>query len=298
MKKIISLITFTFLILFSSVKAEIKIVSTYPYIASITKEIVRDKAQVDHLSTGNLDPHFVVPKPSLSVKLRNADLLIINGAGLEVGWLPPLLNQANNGKINPGSEGFLDLSQFINLIQKSENVSRAMGDVHPEGNPHFHLDPYNIPVISDAITAKLCKLDAQNCSYYQENNKTFKAKWNEKIKHWNSMMEKVKEIKVIEYHRLYDYLLLRYGIIVVDTIEPLPGIPPTSKHLKNLVDKIKTKNVNLILQDVYHPLKPAKFLSEKTGIKYVIIPHDVESVKEAKDIFSLFDEIVNRLAND
>mgnify|MGYP001772783529 CR=1 FL=1 len=278
--------------------AKMKIVATYPYIASITKEIVQDKAQVDYLASGNLDPHFVVPKPSLSVKLRDADLLIINGASLEIGWLPPLLNQANNGKIQPSSPGFLDLSQFVKLIEKPENVSRAFGDVHPEGNPHFHLDPYNIPVISDVITAKLCKLDAQNCQTYENNNKIFKQRFNEKLQQWNGKLAKVKGMKVVEYHKLFDYFLNRYQIVAVGTIEPLPGIPPTAKHLENLLQTIKTEKVSLILQDVYHPLKPAQFLSEKSGVKYVIIPHDVGATQEAKDIFSLFDEIVRRITND
>ena len=276
-------------------KAEIKVVATYPYIASITKEIVKEKAQVDYLASGNLDPHFVVPKPSLSVKLRNADLLIINGAGLEIGWLPPLLNQASNRKINPGSNGFLDLSQYVDLIEKPENVSRAMGDVHPDGNPHFHLDPYNVPIISQVITEKLCKLDSSNCDYYKNNLSDFKKRWNEKLAVWNSKMANLKGVKVYQYHKLFDYFLKRYGIISVDTIEPLPGIPPTAKHLEELILKAKSENVNMILQDVYHPIKPAKYVSEKTGLKIIVLPHDVGAVEEAKDIFSLFDTIVERV---
>ncbi|WP_299238330.1 zinc ABC transporter substrate-binding protein [Sulfurihydrogenibium sp.] len=283
------------LLTFGFVKAEIKVVATYPYIASITKEIVKEKAQVDYLASGNLDPHFIVPKPSLTVKLRNADLLIINGAGLEIGWLPPLLNQASNRKINPGSNGFLDLSQYINLIEKPENVSRAMGDVHPEGNPHFHLDPYNVPIISQVITEKLCKLDGSNCDYYKNNLSDFKKRWNEKLAVWNSKMASLKGVKVYQYHKLFDYFLKRYGIISVDTIEPLPGIPPTAKHLEELILKSKSENVKMILQDVYHPIKPAKYISEKMGLKIVVLPHDAGAVEEAKDMFSLFDTIVERM---
>ena len=283
------------LLTFGFAKAEIKVVATYPYIASITKEIVKGKAQVDYLVSGNLDPHFIVPKPSLTVKLRNADLLIINGASLEVGWLPPLLNQASNRKINPGSIGFLDLSQYINLIEKPENVSRAMGDVHPEGNPHFHLDPYNVPIISQVITEKLCKLDSSNCDYYKNNLSDFKKRWNEKLAVWNSKMASLKGVKVYQYHKLFDYFLKRYGIIYVDAIEPLPGIPPTAKHSEELISKSKSENVKMILQDVYHPIKPAKYISEKTGLKIVVLPHDVGAVEEAKDMFSLFDTIVERM---
>ena len=284
------------LLTFGFAKAEINIVATYPYIASITKEIVKEKAYVDHLASGNLDPHFIVPKPSLSVKLRNADLLITNGAGLEVGWLVPLLNQASNRKINPDSNGFLDLSQYINLIEKPKDISRGMGDVHPEGNPHFHLDPYNVLIISQVITEKLCKLDSPNCDYYKNNLLHFKKRWNEKLSVWDSKMANFKGAKVYQHHKLYNYFLKRYGIISVGTIEPLPGIPPTAKHIGELIQKSKSENVSMILQDVYHPLKPAKYISEKTGLKIVILPHDVGAVQEAKDIFSLFDTIVERIS--
>lgn len=281
---------------FSFAKAEIKIVTTYPYIASITKEITKNKAKVDYLADGKLDPHFVIPKPSLAVKLRDADLLIINGAGLEVGWLPPLLNQASNSKINPNTKGFLDLSNFVELIEKPENVSRSMGDVHPEGNPHFYLNPNNIPLLSDAITKRLCILDSINCNTYKENNENFKKHFNEKIKQWNIKMSKVSNVKVIEYHKLFDYFLINYNIKNVGTIEPLPGIPPSAKHLENLIEKVKAEKVSYILQDVYHSNKPAQYISEKTGIKMIILPHDVYALPEVKDIFSLFDTIVERLA--
>lgn len=275
--------------------ADLKVITTYPYIASITSEIVKDKAKVEHLADGNLDPHFIVPKPSLIVKLRNADILIINGAGLEVGWLPPLINQANNPKINTNSVGFLDLSEFVNLIQKPESVSRAAGDVHPEGNPHFHLDPYNIPIIADAITEKLCKIDTKNCDSYKSNNKAFKEKWHLKLKEWNANMQTLKGKNVIQYHKLYDYFINRYQLKVISNLEPLPGIPPNAKHIESIIEKAKVDRVDFIMQDVYHPQKAAKFLAEKINTKVIVVPHDVGSVPQAKDIFSLFDQIVERL---
>lgn len=282
-------------LLFTVAKGEIKVVTTYPYIASITKEIVKEKGKVESLAEGTFDPHFVVPKPSLTLKLRDADLLVINGAGLEVGWLPPLLNQVNNLKINPASVGFLDLSKFVNLIDKPEIISRASGDVHPEGNSHFYLDPNNIPALADAITQKLCRLDQQNCQYYKNNYISFKEKWDGKMKEWDVRMSPSKGKKVIQYHKLFDYFLLRYGLKSVGTLEPLPGIPPNAKHVEGLIDLVKNEKVDRILQDVYHPQKPAKFISEKTGVGITVLPHDVGAVPEAKDIYSLFDEIVKRL---
>ncbi|MEJ5173423.1 MAG: zinc ABC transporter substrate-binding protein [Hydrogenothermaceae bacterium] len=294
MRILISIIL-TIFIGFNISKADIKVVTTYPYIASIVKEIVKDKATVENLADGSLDPHFIVPKPSLVVKLREADLVIINGAGLEIGWLPPLINQANNPKINPSSSGFLDLSQFVNLIHKPETVSRSMGDVHPEGNPHFHLDPYNIPVISDVITNKLCRLDVSNCKFYESNNISFKERWNRKLKEWNERLSTLKGKKVVEYHKLFDYFIDRYKLTLIGTLEPLPGIPPNAKHIENLIKITKSDGLDYILQDVYHSHKPAKFLAEKTGVKMIVLPHDIGSVPEVKDIFGLFDEIVRKL---
>ncbi|MCX7760773.1 MAG: zinc ABC transporter substrate-binding protein [Hydrogenothermaceae bacterium] len=294
MRILISIIL-TIFIGFNIAKADIKVVTTYPYIASIVKEIVKNKATVESLAEGNLDPHFIVPKPSLVVKLRNADLIIINGAGLEIGWLLPLINQASNPKINPSSSGFLDLSQFVNLIQKPETVSRSMGDVHPEGNPHFHLDPYNIPVIADVITNKLCRLDVSNCKFYESNNTDFKERWKKKLKEWNEKLSILKGKKVVGYHKLFDYFIERYNLNLIGTLEPLPGIPPNAKHTENLINIAKSQGLDYIFQDVYHSQKPAKFLAEKTGVRMIILPHDVGSIPEVKDIFGLFDEIVRRL---
>lgn len=281
------------LLLFSFSFAKIKVATTYPYIADITQKIAKDKANVISLATGNIDPHFITPKPSLIVKLRDADLLIINGASLEIGWLPPLIRQANNPKINPNTNGFLDLSNFVELMQKPENVSRAGGDVHPEGNPHFHLNPNNIPIIADAITQRLCEIDNGNCGFYKQNLNEFKKQFSEKKKVWDEKMKSLKDAKIYEYHRLYDYFLTNYQIIVAGTLESLPGIPPTSKHLQNLIQN--SKDVKFILQDVYHSQDASKFVSSKTGIPVIILPHDVGAIPEAKDIFSLFDIIVERL---
>jgi zinc/manganese transport system substrate-binding protein len=296
--KILFLLILVFIfVLKTEADDKLNVVTTYPYIASIVKEIVKDKANVDYLADSKLDPHHVVPKPSLAVKLRKADLLIINGASLEIGWLPPLIDLSNNNKINFGTNGFLDLSQYFDLIDKVDNVSRAKGDVHPDGNPHFSLDPYNIPKIADVITERLCILDNKNCNFYKDNLGKFKNKWEQKVKDWNKKMENIKGLRVFEYHKSFDYFFKRYNIVLIDTLEPLPGIPPTSKHIEDLVKKAKDEKIEVIITDVYHPIQPVSYISEKTGIKFIILPHDVYSIKEVNDIFELFDYIVNNLSS-
>jgi zinc/manganese transport system substrate-binding protein len=282
------------LLLFSISLAKLKVVATYPWIGELVKEIGKDRVSLYVIAKGTEDPHFVVPKPSHIAKMRDADLLIVQGASLEAGFLPPLLQQSNNPKIQPGRQGYLDLSEFVELIEKPVNISRAMGDVHPEGNPHYQLDPHNIPPLAKAITERLCQLDSPNCAHYKGNLEDFLKRWNAKLTEWDREFAKLKGVKVIQYHKLYDYLLQRYGMVLVGTLEPLPGIPPTGKHIEGLISQ--AQGVKFILQDVYHEKRTAQFVAQRLNAKVVILPHEVGAVPEAKDLFSLFDEIIRRLS--
>jgi zinc/manganese transport system substrate-binding protein len=284
------------LILTGSIFAgNLDVVTTYPYIASIVEEIGKDKVDVIALANGEWDPHTIVPKPSFIAKLRKADLLIINGAQLEIGWLPQLVRQANNPEIQTGATGLLDLSKSVELIEAPTSITRAQGDIHPDGNPHFCLDFENIPKISGTITERLSKIDADNKMYYEKNNSIFIEKFKIKEKEWTEKLKKLKGASVIEYHKLYDYLIRRIGLNMVSTIEPVPGIPPTSKHIASLGKIISTNKVEMIFQDVYHSKDAAEFLANKYNVKLKVIPHDVGAVKDANDVISLFDEIVRRI---
>jgi len=283
-----------FLLLFSISLAKLKVVATYPWIGELVKEVGKDWVSLYVIAKGTEDPHFVVPKPSHIAKMRDADLLIVQGASLEVGFLPPLLQQSNNPKIQPGRQGYLDLSQFVELVEKPVSVSRAMGEVHPEGNPHYQLDPHNIPPLAKAIAERLCQLDSPNCAYYRGNLEDFLKRWNARLTDWDKEFAKLKGTKVIQYHKLYDYLLRRYGMVLVGTLEPLPGIPPTGKHIEGLISQ--AQGVKFILQDVYHEKRTAQLVTQRLNAKVVILPHDVGAVPEAKNLFSLFDEILKRIS--
>ena len=297
MKKAILFIFLQFIC--ASLSAErLHVVTTYPYIASIVEQIGRENVRVRSLAEGKWDPHTILPKPSFIAHLRRADLLIINGAQLEIGWLPPLMKQANNPKITVGGRGLLDLSKFVQLIDVPTNVSRAHGDIHPDGNPHYYLDPHNIPLIANAITEKLCELDAAGEIDYRNNNSTFLNKWENRLAQWDKQLGRLKGATAIEYHKNYDYLLQRYAIQLLGTVESLPGIPPTSKHIEELENKMKSSNVQFILQDVYNPDEASLYLARKHKIKCIKLPHDVGAVNEAEGIFSLYEEIVRRLTNE
>ncbi|OGF67544.1 MAG: adhesin [Candidatus Fischerbacteria bacterium RBG_13_37_8] len=276
----------------------LSIVVTYPYIESIAKEIGKEKVDVFCLSRGNEDPHFVVPRPSFIGRLRKADIFIINGASLEIGFVPPLLRQANNRKVNPGNPGFLDLSQFVSIINKPEKVSRAEGDIHPEGNPHFLLDYYNIEPIAAAIHDIMIKNKPEQKEYFNQNYNQFIAQLHEKIKDWDSKITVLSNIKIIQYHRLFDYFFKRAQITIFAEIEPKPGIPPTARHSEEIVTSAKNDSVHSVVIDVYHDKRAAEEIAKRINTKFLILPHDVRAQDDSKDIFTLFDTIIRRLSND
>ncbi|MEW5832416.1 MAG: zinc ABC transporter substrate-binding protein [Campylobacterota bacterium] len=274
--------------------AELTVAVTYPYIASLTESIGGDNVRVETLAQGNWDPHFVVPKPSLITKVRKADLLITNGADLEIGWLPPLLERAANTRL-ASSSSRLTLASKIRLIDVPADTSRAGGDVHADGNPHFHLDPRNIPVLAESIAVFLSKNDPSHASRYQNNLTVFKLQWNARLKQWEKQMAFLKGKEIIQYHPVFNYFLRAYGIKPIGTIEPLAGIPPSATHTMKLVALIQERNPYCIMHDVYHPTKTAEFLHTKTGIRLVVLPHDVGAQKGIGNLASLFDSLIGSL---
>ncbi len=292
MKSLIALLFFL-----SFAFAQLKVVATYPWIGELVKEIGKDRVRVHVIARPDEDFHFVVPRPSHIARMRDADLLVINGASLEVGFLPPLLQQSNNPRIQPGREGFLDLSQFVEIIEKPERVSREMGDVHPEGNPHYVYDPHNIPVLARAITERMCQLKAQDCSFYRSNLEDFLRRWNAKLKEWDEGFSKLRGLKLIQWHKTYNYLLKRYGIQLVGTLEPLPGIPPTAKHLERLVESSKGQGVRFVVLEGFRKgeIRTAQRVAEPLGARVVVLPNDVGS-EGAKNLFDMYDLILRRLS--
>jgi zinc/manganese transport system substrate-binding protein len=276
-------------------QAKIDVITSYPYIADIVRQVGGNDVSVKALAKGARDPHFITPKPSFIAKLRKAELLVINGAQLEIGWLPPVIRQSNNAAIQPGKKGFLSLFNFVEPIDSQENVSRAHGDIHPEGNPHIQMNPHHFPIFAEAIADKLCSLLPSKCEVFKKNLADFISRWNLKMTQWDKKLAHLKGQKIITYHKLFDYFFKYYGIEIVGTLEPLPGIPPTPRHIGNAIKLIKREKVQFIIQDVYHSPKSAKYAAAKAGIKLVTIPHDLGAVKGTDDLISLFDEIVRRL---
>ncbi|MCX6052716.1 MAG: zinc ABC transporter substrate-binding protein [Campylobacterales bacterium] len=275
--------------------ANLSVAVSYPYIGALTKVIGGDKVDTVVLAKGNWDPHFVVPKPSLITKIRDADALIMNGGQLEIGWLPPLIDRGANPKIAINAKTFLDLSQHVELLQKPLSVDRSGGDVHPDGNPHFHLDPNNILVLAGVIKEFLISIDSSNSAVYEKNYTEFSGMWNEKLGLWKVKMAQKRGVKIVQYHDVMAYFNHAYGLTSIATIEPLPGIPPSSKHTIELIELIKKENPCCILHDVYHSTKTAEFISEKSGIKVISMPHDIGALESIEDLVSLFDYLTSAI---
>ena len=283
---------FGILALFTAHVAQAKpyVVTTLPNFADLARKIGGANVEVKSLIGTGIDPHFVPAKPTFLVDLNKADLLISVGAKLEAGWLPTLIRQSGNNKIKVGSEGSLDLSQAVSLMEVATGkVSRAMGDVHPSGNPHYFLSPAYVPAMARAIAVHLAKIDPSNASLYSSNLANFTSSWNAKAAGWKSRLNKG-SVTVVSYHRSLSYLLAWAGWTVFDTIEAKPGIPPSSARLSELIETLPKNGVKVILSERWYSAKDSRFLSEKTGIPLVLIDG------LTNDYTAYFEALVNALA--
>ncbi len=255
--------------------AKLNVVATLPVFASLAEEVGGDRISVTSLARGNQDPHFLDAKPSYVVELNKADMLIHGGLELEIGWLPPILVQARNPKILPNNPGNVNAAQGLNILEIPKTlVDRSMGDVHPLGNPHAWLDPRNAKLIAANIFQHLAKIDPEGKSYYEDRLKSFLAKLNQKMSEWNQAAQSIHGKKAITYHKSFSYFADWTGLNVVDTVESKPGIPPSSKHVDDLIKLIPQEGVKAIFVESYYPTKVPQYLSEKTQVPMVVLPTD------------------------
>jgi len=288
---ILSLAMVAMLLLPSQAEAKkLKVITTLTDLASLTQEVGGDKVDVEALAKGYQDPHFVEPKPSFLLKLRNADLLILVGLDLEIGWLPPLVTQSGNGKIQPGGPGYLDASQFAQILEIPQgNVTRAEGDVHPLGNPHYWLDPDNGRRMAKGIAAKLSSLDPEDQAYFQQREQDFEKRLAEADKKWLAQMAPYRGRKVVTYHRSWPNFAKHFNLDVIGYIEPRPGIPPTPSHTIDLVNQMKRENVKIELIEPYFDSKTPNSIASMTNGKVVVLMPSVGGKPEITDYFKLFD---------
>ena len=270
--------------------AEVNVVTTTEDLAALAREVGGDKIKVESLSRGYQDPHFVEAKPSFVIKLHSAALLIAVGRELEIGWLPPLVNQARNAKVQPGGEGYFDASQGVKILEiPTGQLTRAMGDVHPQGNPHYWLDPDNGLRIAKGIQKKLSALSPGDAAYFAQREEAFEKRLAEAQKRWDAQMAPYKGTKVVTYHRSWPNFVERFGLNVIGYVEPRPGIPPSPSHTIDLINDMKAKNVKIIMVEPYFDLKTPNSIASQTGAKVLVLPPSVGGVPQASDYLKLFD---------
>jgi zinc/manganese transport system substrate-binding protein len=298
MKKIIVLLFLICLTTFQlNAGSKINVVTTLPDLKSITEFIGGDKVDVFAIATGYQNPHFVDPKPSYILKLTKADMFVTVGLDLEVGWVPPLLNSARNLKIQKGSDGYVDASANVPLLQVPSSVNRAEGDIHIYGNPHYWIDPARGKQIAQVIFQGLIKVSPENQNYFQANLKSFSDNIDTKTKEWISKMMPYKGSKIIAYHNEWCYFEERFGLQIVDFLEPKPGIPPTPGQLAKVIGEIKRDNIKVIISSPYFTTESADLVARQTGAKVVVLATSVGADKSIKNYFDLFDYDINKLVD-
>jgi zinc/manganese transport system substrate-binding protein len=278
--------------------AKLNVVATLPDLGALAQEIGGDHVQVTSLASGMEDPHFVDPKPSFIRVLNRADVLIEGGAELEMGWLPPLVNNARNPKILGNAPGHVLAASSARLIEVPSNaVDRSQGDVHRLGNPHFLLDPENAKRVAALIASSFGTLDPSGAGDYQANLKKFQERVDGKLAEWTAQLAPYRGTKVLTYHKSFDYLLERFGLVLVGTIEPKPGIEPSPSHINALVPLAKQSGVKLVILEPNRPRRTPQRVAESVGAKVVIVPLMVGGDPRARDYFAWYDDVVARLAN-
>jgi zinc/manganese transport system substrate-binding protein len=274
--------------------AKINIFACEPEWQSLSTEIGGDYVEAFSATSAQQDPHYIRAKPSLIAKIRKADLLICSGSDLEVGWLPILLSKAS-ANIQVGKVGYLMASDFVTKIDKPKILDRSMGDVHPNGNPHIHLDPHNILLVAKELNNRLGKIDPNNLQNYQRNYNNFVKKWKNSIQKWESMAPRLKGTKIVAHHKSFSYLLNWLELDELAILESKPGIAPTSSHLENLLIVLRKEPAKFIIRTPFDPKDASEWVSKKTGIKELILPFTVGGDKESKDLFTLFDSTIDSI---
>ena len=277
---------------------KLNVVTSTSDLAALAQEVGGDRIAVDSIAKGYQDPHFVEAKPSFLLILRRADLLISVGLELEIGWLPPLITQCGNPRIQPSSPGYLDASQFAEILEIPRGqITRAMGDVHPQGNPHYWLDPDNGRRIAKGIAGKLGQLDPENAAYFQQRFQDFDKRLTAAEQKWDAEMRPYAGRKVVSYHNSWPNFAHHFHLQVVGYVEPRPGIPPTPGHTLDLIKEMRTGNVKIIMVEPYFDLKTPNSIARETGGKVLVMCPSVGGEKGVTDYFKLFDYDIQKLVD-
>jgi zinc/manganese transport system substrate-binding protein len=273
--------------------AGLNVVATLPWIGSLARELGKDKINVTVLVKPSQDAHTIEAKPSMILAARKADIIMYDGLDLEIGYLPLIIESSKNPKLMPGKIGNFDCSQFVTVLEKPTAVDRSMGDVHPLGNPHYHYSPSSVLRVAEGVSGLLAEADRANAGFYLTNYKIFADRMKEKQKQWHAALLKGK--KFVAYHKYFEYLSAEFDFQIVGYMEPKPGIPPSAAHIEQLIEVMKKTKPEAILVTPAYGLQEAQSMSQKTGVKVIVLPHDVGSLPGTDDYFPFMDKVVTLL---
>ena len=275
--------------------AALNVFACEPEWGALAQELGGDKVSIYSATTALQDPHRIEARPSLIARIRSADLLICSGSELEIGWIPLLLTQSGNPRIQLGSPGYFEASQYVVKLEIPKVLDRALGDLHPGGNPHVHTDPRNIAKIAAVLMERMAQLDPANADSYRSRGKSFLERWQAAIARWEQQTAPLKGVPMVVYHRDFSYFINWTGMREAGSLEPKPGIPPTPSHLAELIDQMKRAPAKVIVYSPYSNPQAAEFLSSRANIPAVMMPFTVGGTDRAKDLFGLFDDTIARL---
>jgi zinc/manganese transport system substrate-binding protein len=276
--------------------AALNVFATVPEWAALAEEVGGDKVKVYSATQALQDPHRVEARPSLIARARGADLLVATGAELVVGWLPLVIQQAGNAKIQPGQRGYFEATAAVTLSGRPARLDRAEGDVHPAGDPHIQTDPRNIARVAEALAGRMAELHAQNAAHYRERSRRFLERWNAAIARWEKQAAPLKGVPVVVQHKSFGYLIAWLGLKEVAALEPKPGLEPTTAHLAAVLESLKREPAKMVLRAAYQGDRASQWISERARIPVVVLPFTVGGSDGAKDLFGLFDDTIARLA--
>lgn len=275
--------------------AALNVFACEPEWGALAQELGGDKVSVFNATTSLQDPHRIEARPSLIARIRSADLVICSGSELEIGWLPLLLTQSGNPKIQLGEIGNLEASQFVVRLEIPKVIDRALGDIHPSGNPHIHLDPRNIAKVGEVVSERLARLDPANAGVYHARATSFQQRWQAAMQRWEQEASRLKGMPIVVYHKDMSYFINWAAMREAGSLEPKPGLQPTPVHLAELVEHMKRDPAKAVVYSSYNSPGAAEFLSQRANIPAVQLPFTVGGTDKAKDLFGLFDDTIARL---
>ena len=276
--------------------AALNIFACTPEWGALAKELGGDRASVYIATTALQDPHRIEARPSLVARARSANLLVCTGAELEAGWLPLVQGQSGNPDIQVGQPGYFEAASAVALLEKPVRLDRSLGDVHPDGNPHLHLDPRNVEKIAAALGERMASLDAADAAHFRARTASFLGRWREATARWEKQAAALRDIPVVVHHRDLAYLVAWLGLREAGALEPRPGLPPGAAHLQELLQRLKRAPARAVLRSAYNDPRPAAWLAERAGIPAVTLPYTVGGSERAKDLFGLYEDTLARLA--